>query len=288
MGQRLLKIFIPCGLLLLAGLTGFTQGRFFIRAGAGIIYYNGDLNDRVLTHSKLVKPVLTAAAGIYMIDRACIGLQYFKGKLIGNDVYALGSGYRKRNLSFQTKLNELSIFAEVSLFKFRTRFIINPFIGGGIGLFTFNPEAERDGNLVKLQPLGTEGQFIEGGGNPKPYQLRQAVIPAFIGFYASLLPGLRLRFEISNHFTFTDYLDDVSKFYPDSAALAATPNGTTAVLFSSKRTDGRFPSAGVHRGNNYANDSYTTVTITLVYNPWIGKLDGKRKKKGEMDKCFGF
>lgn len=275
-------------LFLLASLNANAQGRLYLRAGAGIIYYNGDLNDRFLTHSKLVKPTITVAAGIYLLNRASIGIQYFKGQLIGNDAYALGIGYKKRNLSFQSKLNEITLLAEISLFPLHTRYIINPFIGGGIGFFTFSPEAERNGIRVRLQPLGTEGQFIDGGGNPKPYKLIQAVAPASIGFYAKLLPSLRMRLEISNHFTFTDYLDDVSKFYPDSTALSATPNGATAVLFSSKRTDGRFPAGGSDRGNRNANDSYTTVTITLVYNPWFDRLDGKRKRKNAMDRCFGW
>lgn len=264
------------------------QGRFFLRAGGGLIYYNGDLNDRILTHPKLVKPVFTAAAGVYVLNRASIGIHYFKGRLIGNDVYAKGRGYQLRNLSFQTKINEVALVAEISLFPLKTKYIINPFIGGGIGLFTFNPEAEHEGKLLKLQPLGTEGQFVAGGGYPKPYKLTQAVAPAFIGFYAKILPSLRVRLEISNHFTFTDYLDDVSKSYPDSAELASTPNGALAVLFSNRKKDKKFPGKGSDRGNNLANDSYTTVTLTLVYNPRIGFLDGKRKRKGEMDKCFGW
>lgn len=283
-----MKRYITVIFLLLCSVNGFTQGRFFVRAGAGIMYYNGDLNDRILTHPKLVKPTLTAAAGIYFLNRASVGIHYFKGKLLGDDAYALGNGYQLRNLSFQSKINEVSLFLELNLFPYKTKWIINPYIGGGIGMFTFSPEAERNGQLVKLQPLGTEGQFIPNSGNPKPYKLMQILAPAAIGFYIRINTSFRARLEISNHFTFTDYLDDVSKQYPDSAALAGTPNGATAVLFSSKRKDGRFPNAGNNRGNNFANDSYTTVTITLVYNPWIGKIDGQRKRKNELDKCFGF
>lgn len=264
------------------------QGRFYLRAGGGLIYYNGDLNDRILTHPNLVKPALTVAAGIYFLNRVSVGLHYFKGKLLGDDAYAVGNGYKIRNLSFQSKINDVSLLLEVNLFPYQSKKIINPFIAGGIGAFTFSPEAERDGLVVKLQPLGTEGQFIVGGDSPKPYKLSQLVVPVAIGFYVRLYKPLRLRFEISNHFTFTDYLDDVSKNYPDSTALAATPNGATAILFSSKRKDGKFQKEGTSRGNNFANDSYTTVTLTLVYNPWIGKLDGKKKRKGELDKCFGF
>jgi hypothetical protein len=267
---------------------GFSQGRFFLRGGGGIIYYNGDLNDRILTHANLVKPALTAAAGFYLFHRASIGVHYYHGKLLGNDAYAEGSGYQQRNLNFQTWINEFSLLAEISLFPYRSKKIINPFIAGGIGIFTFNPKGERDGELTELQPLGTEGQYIEGEGYPAPYKLTQAVAPVAIGFYVRMNAALRLRFEISNHFTFTDYLDDTSKSYPDSSALAATPNGPLAVLFSSRRKDGKFPPAGQNRGNNLANDSYTTIALTLVYNPWIGRLDGQRKNKSEMDKCFGF
>lgn len=266
----------------------YGQGRLYLRAGGGIIYYNGDLNDRILTHSKLIKPVLTAAAGIYFLNRASIGIHYFKGQLVGDDAYAAGRSYKNRNLRFQTKLNEISLLLEVSLFPYRTRWMVNPFLGGGVGIFTFNPEAWRDGKLQTLQPLGTEGQYIIGAGNPKPYKLTQIAAPATIGFYWRINTSFRLRMEISNHFTFTDYLDDVSKSYPDSGALAATPNGSTAIFFSSRRLDGRFPKAGNDRGNNFANDSYTTVTLTLVYNPWIRRLDGDRKKKNDLDKCFGF
>jgi len=275
-------------ILLIASLESFAQGRVYLRAGGGLIYYNGDLNDRFLTHPKLVKPALTAGAGIYLFNRASIGLQYFHGMLVGDDAYARGTGYQTRNLNFQTIINEAALTVEVSLFPYRKKRIVNPFIGAGVGIFTFNPQGNIDGNLVSLHPLGTEGQYIEGNGYPEPYKLTQIVAPASIGIYFRLSPAWRLRFEISNHFTLTDYLDDTSKSYPDSGALAATPNGSLAVLLSSRRKDGRFPSAGNNRGNNFANDSYTTVTVTLVYNPWIGRLDGARKGKAELDKCFGF
>ena len=271
-------------ILVICSLNGFTQGRFFIRAGGGIIYYNGDLNDRILTHQKLIKPTLTVAAGYYFLSRASIGLQYYRGKLLGNDAYAIGNDNKIRNLNFQSKINELSLILEASLFPLKSKWIVNPFIGGGIGVFTFSPEGEREGQLVKLQPLGTEGQFIPNSGNPAPYKLTQILAPAFLGFYVNVIKSLRVRFEISNHFTFTDYLDDVSKNYPDSAGLAATPNGANAVLFSSMRTDGKFPKAGNNRGNNLAKDSYTTVTISIVYNPSFGK----KKKKNALGKCFGF
>ena len=283
-----MKKFFTISLLVLCSFSGFTQGRFYLRAGTGILYYNGDLNDRVLTHPKLVKPLLTAAAGIYVFNRASIGIHYFKGKLIGDDVYARGKGYQLRNLNFQTRINEISLLVEVNLFPYKTKWLINPFIAGGFGFFTFNPQAIHNGQLVSLQPLGTEGQYIAGEGYPRPYKLTQAVAPAAIGFYIRLNASFRLRVEVSNHFTFTDYLDDVSKSYPDSAALAATPNGATAVFFSSRHKDGKFPKAGNDRGNNFANDSYTSVSLTLVYNPCIGRLDGKRKGKNEIDRCFGF
>jgi hypothetical protein len=280
------KRFFVILIILLCNHRSFSQGPLFIRAGVGIIYYNGDLNDRILTHPKLVKPAVTVAAGYYIFNRLSLSVHYYTGKLLGNDAYAQGNGYQQRNLSFQTRIHEVSFITEISLFAYRTKWFINPFLMGGVGIFSFRPEAMMDGNVVSLQPLGTEGQYIPNGGNPEPYKLTQIVAPAALGFYMKLSPSFRLRFEISNHFTFTDYLDDVSKNYPDSALLAATPNGPTAVLFSSRRKDGKFPSAGSERGNNFANDSYTTVMISIVYNPPFRKNKGPGKN--ELDKCFGF
>ena len=61
-------------------------------------------------------------------------------------------------------------------------------------------------------PLGTEGQ-VGGYLGRKEYNTMAICIPFGVGIKYSLSQKTNLTFEISNRFTTTDYLDDVSTTY---------------------------------------------------------------------------
>lgn len=224
-----------------------------------------------------------------------------------------------RNSHFRNTILEFSIGAEFNLIPnsggSKNRFPLNPYIFLGIAVFKHNPQAiapefdlqgnplSEAGQWVDLQPLGTEGQNIEGS-EIKPYGLVQFAIPIGLGVKLRLPGNFDANIEIGFRQTLTDYLDDVSNRYPDLGALdselarAISDRGTesTSVLSGSQRdpafvTVGQFtsPTNGqvYNVGGNYGNDGvrgspkdkdiYVITQLRLVY-----LLDHKTRKKGKF------
>ena len=93
------------------------------------------------------------------------------------------------------------------------------YVFGGIGIFHFNPYTYYAGSKIYLQPLGTEGQGIAIYPDRKFYSLAQFENPFGIGFKYKVSPRILVGIEFSSRLLYTDYLDDVSKKYPDQTEL---------------------------------------------------------------------
>lgn len=254
----------------------YSQSRMFFSMSGGMMYYNGDLNDKSLVPStKIFRNYGNASIGAHITRHVNVQLNYYHGSVEGVDSLTKESDNIKRNLSFQSRIDEISLQVSVSLFSNRTKRLAIPYVFTGGGIFFFNPQArymgsnpEYYGKWINLQPLGTEGQYLTEGDHPKPYKLYQAVIPIGIGTYFRLNQKWRLKVEFSEHFTFTDYLDDASGKYPDMNALAQTPNGELAVYFSDRRkTKSPANPGGFNRSNAKRNDNYIHFGIGVVFNP---------------------
>lgn len=141
------------------------------------------------------------------------------------------AGSLRRNLHFR---NDVKEFSAVGIFKLfpdgRTserRANFSPYLFAGIGLIAHNPMARtpaelvedtyKQGDWVKLKPLGTEGQ-----GNPG-YEDHYSTVNLAIPFGFGLRYKINERFDISGElgfrFTTTDYLDDVRGSYADPSLL---------------------------------------------------------------------
>jgi hypothetical protein len=173
------------------------------------------------------------------------------------------NGRYERNLSFRSKITEISLIADPPR--------ISPYIAAGIGIFSFNPQAKnRDGQYVDLQPLSTEGQGFSQYPERQPYKLTQICFPVGLGIRYELTPSLNLRLEFLHRILRTDYLDDVSTKYIDAQYFAA--NGFTGNqlrdaldLSYNERVNSnpvkfRKTEGGV-RGDPANNDSYFTFNI---------------------------
>ncbi|MVM33579.1 hypothetical protein GO755_26310 [Spirosoma sp. HMF4905] len=148
----------------------------------------------------------------------------------------------QRNLHFRNDLKELALSG---IYQFNPegrrpnqRPAFTPYLTLGVALVAHNPKARMpvnaDGSLgdwVALQPLGTEGQGKPGYA--KPYSLLTVAIPVGVGMRWQLTESLNLAAELSFRYTFTDYLDDVSGFYPNPGDL---PNGLSTT-FSDRRAE---------------------------------------------------
>ncbi len=133
---------------------------------------------------------------------ANLGLSF--GKLSGTDANV--NATRSRNLSFRSQLFEVAATAHYDLFDLNTN-SFTPFGYAGIAVFRHNPEAELDGKWIALQPLGTEGQGIDGFEDP--YNLLQLAIPLGGGVKFRLGEDFIALLDLSARKTFTDHLDDV-------------------------------------------------------------------------------
>ncbi|MEM7370510.1 MAG: DUF6089 family protein [Bacteroidota bacterium] len=243
------------------------QRTFSLSVGGASSYYYGDVTDKL--NNALIRPGLTASGSWYLSPSVSIRLGISYGMIGAADSLAGNEARRSRNLSFQSFLGELSSVAVWHVLpdkRFGISWVrkphISPYIFGGIGLFAFDPRTEIHGELVRLQPLGTEGQFIQNYGPSRPYRLLQASVP--IGGGISVRPGKRwgIRMEAGYRFSFTDYLDDVSTVYPEPEALLRIRGAISAEL--SNRSGG-LVGAGSQRGNPGAKDGYIFSSLVLVY-----------------------
>jgi hypothetical protein len=132
-----------------------------------------------------------------------------------------------RNLSFR---NDLKEFAVEGIYKltpdnrsYDRRPQFSAYLFGGVAIVAHNPKAldAVDGDWVKLQPLGTEGQGRPG--YEKPYSLVQFAIPLGIGVRYKFNDRFDIGAELGYRKTFTDHLDDVGGNYADPAAFADNP-----------------------------------------------------------------
>ncbi len=195
--------------------------------------------------------------------RYSIAASFLRGTLQADDANSSADWQLERNLSFSTKVNELSLVFEYNIFKFDIRDyedIIAPYVFLGGAYFRFNPTAEYEGQTYDLQPLGTEGQGIPGYGDK--YSLGQFSIPFGGGIKLRLSEKMIIAFEIGARKTFTDYIDDLSTVYPDMDALQSA-NGELAVLLSN-RTGTMIP-ANSQRGKESVKDYYFAGLVKISY-----------------------
>ncbi len=209
------------------------------------------------------------------------------GKLKGDDANSSDQNRIERNLNFFSPLTEFAGIIEYNLFGLEpsdseSRF--TPYVSAGFGLFRFNPMTEYNGNKIRLQALGTEGQSIDGFDDR--YSLTQLAIPFGAGIKLRVSKLWTLNVEFSARYTVTDYIDDVSKRYVAYETLLLN-NGELAANLSD-RTDEylMLPEGSANepfsiRGSPDVNDYYSLIMVSLSYN--IGpklKFGGNRRIGG--------
>ena len=202
------------------------------------------------------------------------------GQVGSSDANSNSEGRVQRNLSFRSNIFEGELSLEIhplGLFDFDLP--LSPYFFGGIAAFKFNPQAELDGIWYDLQPLGTEGQGLEG--NPEKYQLVQLSIPAGAGLKFMINENWMVGGEFGFRKTFTDYLDDVSTEYPDLEVLSST-NGELAAQLSWRageiNADALPPAPGSGRGDSTDLDWYIFTSVFVAYRfTDYGGFGGQRR-----------
>ncbi len=268
-----MKSFRLVFLILLISSSSFAQ-KVHVGAFGGVAAYNGDLTDKIFP-----KKVTNGAVGItlsYELDDQLILRGGFTYAIVGGaDRFSDKPDIRERNLSFETKIYELSAVAELYLNNLYDR-KFSPYVFGGVAAFHFNPYAYNgSAQKVYLKPLSTEGQGIVGYPDRKPYKLNQFAIPGGIGLKYAVNDNLRIGIEGGLRKLFTDYFDDVSKDYVSEGDLLAA-RGQLAVDMAFRGDDVNgslpYPGKGAQRGSPKSKDIYYFTGIHVTYK--LGSAGG--------------
>jgi opacity protein-like surface antigen len=192
--------------------------------------------------------------------------------LIKNASTQRNSDWRyRRNLSFKSIIVEVSGNVELYPLQLLERFStasLRPYVGAGIGLFHFNPQAKLNGGWVDLNPLHLEGQGFSEYPGRKEYKLTQFYIPVTAGLRYRLNDNFTVSLSTVFRKTFTDYIDDVSNRYINPALFDKYLTGREAALarqlyFRGIASPEELP-IGKRRGHS-GKDTYTSVFITIGY-----------------------
>jgi len=238
--------------------------------GIGLGHYFGDLNpDAQLNSPKLAfglfyRKQLTNYVGIRVSGEYAL-LGY-------SDRYSDNAVQRRRNLSFNSNVYEFSVSGDFNFFRFQPGFEgynFTPYIGLGVGIFSYDPYAYLNGQKYLLRPLGTEGQGSALYPNLSPYGNTAIAIPFTLGVKYALNPRTNLFAELVYRVTNTDYLDDVSGQYaPD--AFSPLPDGSASPAFllqdRSYETGTSIGVKGRQRGNSLNPDAFATLKVGLSFN----------------------
>ena len=269
------KISIVAILFLLSGAVsaqnnGDVQvGEFGFSVGAA--HYFGDLNSRAAI--KRPKP----AVGIFFRKQFgnYIGLRVSAhyAQVGFADKYSKNEFQKLRNLSFNSNIWELAIQGDFNFFKFvpnDPNYLFTPYVTLGVGAFSFDPYAYLGGNKEYLRPLGTEGQNANYEGR-KQYSTMALCIPFGVGIKYNISPKVNVSFEVSNRFTSTDYLDDVSTTYAGPANFPNNAAGlpSTAMLLQDRAYEVNKAyqfQAGQQSGISKQKDSYVIAEIGISFN----------------------
>ena len=261
-----------CFLLILSCLAVFSQvqAQFndpkTIEVGphVGVSYYMGDINP--------MKPFLQSQlqyGGVLRFNynyRWTFRFDYSRVKVTADD--QVTKWRPERGLNFTSTINDFSLVAEFNFLEYYTgnpRKNFSPYIFGGISVFQYNVYAKVGEDLVNLRDYDTEGPVPEDAKWTEKMFAKSWPVGISIPF------GFGLKFAMSKQLagtvewrmqkTFTDYLDDVAKVYPEKHAFYVAGDGTTYDLTD---PSGNYL-AGQQRGNSAFKDWFGMARVSLTW-----------------------
>jgi len=235
-------------------------------------------------------------------------------RVAGSDRLTSEPARRNRDLEFRSDIWEVSAQFEYALIeehikgryiRGKTKFPVNIYLFGGIGFLHFNPKSRINfqGDWIPLQPLGTEGQGLDGGA--KKYIRYTMCIPVGIGFKYPITNQWHIGLEYGLRKSFSDYIDDVSGSYYDRGAIRdargdqamyfadpasySTPYSNDRKAFDTrgvkfidgpngeKRDVAGYTNPGQRRGNSSKDDSYMFATLSVSYKLIKGSTKSRVK-----------
>lgn len=260
-------LFVLCGLTTANAQTL----EFGVKAGAAI--YSGDLSPREFA---LDPEDLNFAGGLYLryrpTTRFGIRVNGNFGRLSAERDDLTGrnenNDFVPISRNFRSSITEFNLVAEYDLFYLGNPDgnFFAPYIYGGVGVLSFNPEGELDGVFTELQPLRTEAQG--SGLNPRydatPYELTTVVGVLGGGVRVRFADRIVIGLEIGGRKTGTDYLDDISDTTVSYLDVLQGDNGGLAARFSNPAVQnvGEVGDLTYRRGGD-AEDYYLIGSLTV-------------------------
>ena len=259
---------IIIALLLTCAFNANAQKGYEVGGWVGLSHYFGDINPNFGLER------LGYGAGLIgrynFNNRVSIRISGNYTRVSGYDSDSDNQFQLARNLSFRSDVIEGIAQMEFNFLPYihgSGDQFFTPYLFGGLGFTHFISKAELNDEWIPLQPLGTEGQPIGGEYNKGVMSL---VFGA--GLKLDLNYVWSLNFELSARSLFTDYLDDVSKTYPNPVEIQALRGDLAAMLSdrSGEVVAEPIGEQGRQRGTRSTNDGYAFLSIGLVY--YIGQL----------------
>lgn len=181
-------------------------------------------------------------------------------------------------LTFQSQVHDLGLMVEFNFLDYYTGHIsnvISPYIFGGVSGFMFKTKPFTKNSLMDAIPLQTQQT------EAVTYSNYSMSVPFGLGCKMSLSKHLATTVEWRMHYTFTDYLDDVSGLYPaddkhsmlvsdaqgNSRVISGDPSnlGTgTTLVYDFTDPSGQF-SENQQRGNTQTNDWFGFINLSLTW-----------------------
>jgi Domain of unknown function (DUF6089) len=249
-------------ILLIFSLVSFHLLAQYNEVGAflGTSNYMGDLSGQRISNQHY-GGCLGVFARHNANKRFSVKASLLKGTITGSDANALKEVDRLRNLSFRTHLTELAFTGEMNISEYNIRAGKGsvPYIFMGLAVTRFNPQAEMRGTWYDLQPMHTEG---------KKYFRNTLAVPFGFGMRFNVSYKLNIGLEFGARLTSTDYLDDVSTYYPDVAGMRITEPLSAALSYRSPELTGSFGEnpIGKPRGDATNNDWYVFAGLNVSVN----------------------
>ncbi len=246
------------------------KGEFGITVGAA--HYFGDLNTRAAINRP--KPALGLFFRKQFGNYTGLRVSAHYAQLGYSDVYSKNQYQKTRNLSFNSNIWEVALQGDFNFFQFvpgDPDYLFTPYVTIGAGIFTYDPYAFLGGQKEFLRPLGTEGQTLGYQGR-RQYNTMAFCFPLGAGIKYNISEKLNLSFEVSQRFTTTDYLDDVSTTYIGANRFGVLPNGnpTTARLLQDRSyeldANNIIGVEGRQRGWSKQKDQYLFAEIGISFN----------------------
>lgn len=286
--MRTFKLLFLIGIIFLARPSD--AQKFELGIMAGICNYQGDLTPGTARISYgNPHPAYGLHVGYEVNDIITLRAKVTLTSMSGYDSQARKAWRLERNLHFESSLQEAGINIEIyglNIFKSMANLAFHPYAITGFNVFKFNPMAQYGTGSSKvwtpLQPLGTEGQGTTVFPDRKKYNLTEFSIPWGFGVRYTLNNYISVSLDLTQRWTFTDYLDDVSKTYAPLDMLLSAYGETSANLayrgyelgFDQEITK------ETPRGNPNENDWYVITNVTFIakFAPVWAKITEKKAR----------